>query len=177
MANTAYTYRVTAIDAVPNESGQSDVAGATTLAPAGVDVGAVFNLTLDAGAGLTAADSSGNGNQGTLVNGATWTAGTAFGAVSFDGSNDAIVVPASATINGVTTSVTVAAWVYRNGAQPSWVSVLSRQLGTGAGGAVLPGLRVESVSVGGEHGGGGVFEHDAGGRGAGGAVGAPGGDL
>jgi hypothetical protein len=91
----------------------------------------VFNLTLDAGSGTTAGDSSGNGNNGTLVNGPTWTTGTTFGAVTFDGSNDAIEVPASATINSVTTSVTVATWVYRNAAQSSWVSVLSRQLGTG----------------------------------------------
>ena len=44
-------------------------------------------------AGTTAADSSGNGNNGTLVNGATWSTTAKFGAAaSFDGSNDRIDV-------------------------------------------------------------------------------------
>ena len=70
----------------------------------------------------------------TLVNGPTWTPGAVFGGVAFDGSNDTIEVPASATVNAVSTRVTVAAWVYRQSAQAGWVSVLSRQRGTSAGG-------------------------------------------
>jgi len=47
---------------------------------------------LDETSGLTAADSSGNGNDGTLINmtGNEWTTGMVDGALAFDGDNDAI---------------------------------------------------------------------------------------
>ena len=64
VASTAYSYRATAIDAVPNESGQSAPAGATTLAPAGVDAGAAFTLTLDAGSGTAAPTVRATGTTG-----------------------------------------------------------------------------------------------------------------
>jgi len=49
----------------------------------------------DEGTGTTAAASSGSSNAGTLINGAFWTAGKTGSAVSFDGVDDAVTIPAS----------------------------------------------------------------------------------
>ena len=55
-------------------------------------------------------DSSGNGNTGTLVNGPQWVAGKFGGnALSFDGVNDYVEVPNSASLNP-TSHITVEAW-------------------------------------------------------------------
>jgi hypothetical protein len=48
----------------------------------------IAHWALDDGTGTTASDSSGNGNDGTLVGGPVWIAGTIGGALEFDGSND-----------------------------------------------------------------------------------------
>jgi len=71
----------------------------------------------DEGTGQTVADSSGNGNNGTLgpttavePNDPTWTTGKYDDAVSFDATNDFVKVPDSASLD-ITTNVTVEAWV------------------------------------------------------------------
>jgi hypothetical protein len=87
-------------------------------------------LAFNEGAGMQATDGSGNGNSGTLKNGPLWTTGVAGGALQFDGVNDVVEVAPSATINTLTSRVTVAAWVYRTTAQGSWAAVVSRQQGT-----------------------------------------------
>jgi hypothetical protein len=46
----------------------------------------------DEGSGTVAYDSSGNGNDGNLINGPTWTTGKIGGALSFDGVNDSFEV-------------------------------------------------------------------------------------
>ena len=61
-----------------------EVLGATTN-------GLVGYWNFDEGTGTTAADSSGSGNNGTLVNGSTWTAGkVGNGALQFDGVDDSV---------------------------------------------------------------------------------------
>jgi T5SS/PEP-CTERM-associated repeat protein len=63
----------------------------------------------DEGVGTNAADSSGNGNDGTLINGPTWVTGILSNALSFDGSSYQYVqVQPTATVNG---TFTVAAWL------------------------------------------------------------------
>ena len=74
------------------------------------DNGAGVYLKFSEGSGTTAADWSGNGNNGALVNGAGWAGGVVGGAVSLDGTNDYVEVPHSAAIQP-TTEVTVAMWV------------------------------------------------------------------
>jgi hypothetical protein len=92
--------------------------------------GPIVKLALDDGSGTSAADSSGNGNNAALQNGPTWTAGRSGGALNFDGSNDTLLIPSSASLNTISTGLTFAAWVYRNATQSGFVSVASRQVGT-----------------------------------------------
>ncbi len=72
------------------------------------DDGLIGNWKLDDGSGTVAADSSGQGNPGTLINGPGWTtSGRINGALSFDGADDAVEVP---TANFSATGGTIAMW-------------------------------------------------------------------
>lgn len=64
----------------------------------------------DETSGNTAADASGNGNNGTLVNGPVWIKGQVGNALSFDGVNDAVTLPLSTSLN-VTNQLSISAWV------------------------------------------------------------------
>ncbi len=64
----------------------------------------------DEGSGTTAYDSSGNGNDGILINGPVWTAGKVDGALRFDGIDDIVVVPDSASLD-ITQEIVIAMWV------------------------------------------------------------------
>jgi hypothetical protein len=55
------------------------------IAHANITTGLVGHWKFDEGSGITAGDSSGNNNTGTLTNGPTWTTGKLGGALSFDG--------------------------------------------------------------------------------------------
>ena len=78
----------------------------------GVGSGLAGHWTLDESAGTTAADSSDNGNHGTLtyMTGSEWTTGQKSGALSFDGSNDHIVVPNNASLQP-TSALSICAWI------------------------------------------------------------------
>ncbi len=65
---------------------------------------------LDEGHGTVAADSSGYGDNGTLLGGASWTAGPAGGALRFDTPTARVLVPNVAQLEPAT-AVTVSAWV------------------------------------------------------------------
>ena len=83
------------------------------------DLSLVGYWKFDEGSGTTAADSSGNGNDGTLLDGnlsnadgntpPRWTNGTFGGAVKFDGLDDYVVIPNSSVFNLDT--FTIEAWV------------------------------------------------------------------
>src|SRR3989339_1099794 len=65
---------------------------------------------LDEGTGTIAQDTSGNNNIGTLTNGPIWVDGKSGKAVKFDGVNDNISVPNSASLNMGTQDFTITAW-------------------------------------------------------------------
>ena len=89
--------------------------------------GLVAAYSFDEGAGTTAADKSGNGNNGTLVNGATWSTTSKFGAAaSFDGTNDRIDVADSNSLD-LTSGMTLEAWV-RPTANSSYRTVVLKEV-------------------------------------------------
>jgi parallel beta-helix repeat protein len=73
------------------------------------ETGLVGYWSFDEGSGTTASDSSGNRNDGTIY-GAAWTDGKFGKALSFDGTDDYALVPASASLN-ISDAVTIAAWM------------------------------------------------------------------
>ena len=91
--------------------------------------GPILSLPMNEGTGTTTADASGNGSNGVLQNGSTWTTGKFGTGVKFDGSNDVVYVSSPTALNTVKTGVTVSAWVYRNANQSGDVSVVSREVG------------------------------------------------
>jgi Concanavalin A-like lectin/glucanases superfamily len=72
---------------------------------------------LDETAGSTAFDSSGNGNTGTLANGAYWTSGHLDGSLYFDGINDYASMGENEF--GITDEMTIACWIYPMGTAAS----------------------------------------------------------
>jgi len=72
------------------------------------DLVAYWNF--DEGTGTTAADSSGNGNTGTLTNGPQWATGITGKALYFDGIGDNIIVADSNSLD-LTGPYTLSAWV------------------------------------------------------------------
>ena len=80
-----------------------------------------------------ARDSSGNGNDGTLVGldpALSWVAGRQGGALATSGLGY-VSVPDSASIDSITTQVTLSAWVYFDGVIPvDYGTALSRQIRT-----------------------------------------------
>jgi hypothetical protein len=111
---------------VTNPGGQfATLANAFTVSAAPLLPAVRATYSFNAGTGLTAADSSGNGNNGTLQNGVAWTAaGKYVNALSFDGINDFVLVPDSASLD-VGSSGTIAAWV-RLDAINRWNSILAK---------------------------------------------------
>jgi hypothetical protein len=78
------------------------------------------DLAFDEGSGTGAADSSGHAHAGTLVNGATWAAGKKGNAVSLNGSDGYVSLPADLLVD--VADFTIAAWVYWNAAS-NWARV------------------------------------------------------
>ena len=100
--------QVIAEDGAGNLSPSSNEASATVLGDP-----AVAAYGFDAGSGTTAADQSGNGNTGTIAN-ATWATNGRFGkALSFNGTNAAVTVPDSSSLD-LTSGMTLEGWVNPN---------------------------------------------------------------
>ncbi|MES2477144.1 MAG: LamG-like jellyroll fold domain-containing protein [Verrucomicrobiota bacterium] len=105
-APDSYYYVVTGVLPSAQETGPSNEVRAAF--PAEVTTW----LKADETSGSTAADSSGKGHDGTLVNGPTWTAGKTGNAISLDGVNDHVSLPPD--VVGGLSDFTVATWVYLN---------------------------------------------------------------
>ncbi|HTL74620.1 MAG TPA: LamG-like jellyroll fold domain-containing protein, partial [bacterium] len=114
---STYYYAISAIN-TNGESALSSYAGATP-APT-----LMAYLKLDETSGTTALDSTSNGWSGTLVNSPTWVAGYSNNAVSFNGTNQYVSLPAG-VVSSVT-NFTMAAWV-----KPTTVSTWNRILDFG----------------------------------------------
>ncbi len=82
----------------------------------------------DDGSGTTAADSSGNGHPGTLVNSPTWTTGELGGGIALNGTSQYVTVPA---LNFSSNTVTITGWVKRNGTQSDYTGIVFYRNGSG----------------------------------------------
>ncbi|MBN1363156.1 MAG: discoidin domain-containing protein [Sedimentisphaerales bacterium] len=102
------------------------VVGSMLASTASADVAAWWKF--DETEGTVAADSSGNGYDGALVNGGTWTAGYDKGALQLDGNNDYVNLPIGALIPTLQ-ECTFAIWVNWSGEGGAWQRFLD--IGTG----------------------------------------------
>ena len=123
-ANTSYSYRVRAVDAVPNLGPYSNTATATT--PSGsAPPTLVAAFAFDEGSGTSAADASGSGNSGTAAN-TTWAAAGKYGkALNFNGTSSRVTVPDAASLQ-LTSAMTLEAWVYPTTVTNSWRDVIQK---------------------------------------------------
>ncbi|MEX0786480.1 MAG: flexitail domain-containing putative surface protein [Dehalococcoidia bacterium] len=99
------------------------------------------------GAGSTAADSSGNGNDGTLVNGPTWVSGVAGYALEFDGFDDFVQVPDAASLD-IAGPFTLMAWVNPDSDVGCYESFINKYLNYALQTCYLNRLRMISSGVG-----------------------------
>ncbi len=108
----------------------TDTGGNTKLSdPVSVTVsnalpsGLVLALGFNEGAGTTAADISGNSNNGTL-SGATWSTSGKFGnALSFNGTNNQVIIPDRPSLD-LTTGMTLEAWVRPSSVVNAWRDII-----------------------------------------------------
>ena len=122
-ANTSYSYRVRANDAVPNLGPYSNTATTTTPIQTGPTPVAAY--AFDEGSGTTVADQSGNGNNGTVAN-TTWASSGKYGkALSFNGTSSRVTVPNSASLQ-LTTGMTLEAWVNPTTVSSAWRDVIEK---------------------------------------------------
>ncbi|MBN1509918.1 MAG: hypothetical protein JW955_23930, partial [Sedimentisphaerales bacterium] len=92
--------------------------------------GTLGHWKFDEGSGTAAKDSSSKANHGKLLNGPTWVAGQLNKAIKFDGADDYVDVPHSASLNPTTGKVTVCAWInaarHRGPTGDDWQGVLAK---------------------------------------------------
>jgi len=86
--------------------------------------------TLDEGMGATAVDWSGHGHHGRIRGGAQWTYGVHGGALYLAGGAN-VEIPA---LNVETNTVTMTAWVKRDGSQADWAGILFSREGSAVSG-------------------------------------------
>src|SRR5262245_58248240 len=77
----------------------------------------VGSWTFDEGSGGAAGDGSGNGNTGTLLNGATWTTGKYGTGIQLDGATQEVQVASSPSLNVTGPGLTLATWIFPTAAQ------------------------------------------------------------
>src|SRR5262245_13005486 len=77
----------------------------TGYVAAQLENGLIGYWSFNEGSGTFASDSSGNGNNGTLVNGPIWTSGEIAGALSFDGVDDYVSFASQAQ-----STISISAW-------------------------------------------------------------------
>jgi Concanavalin A-like lectin/glucanases superfamily/Bacterial Ig domain len=104
-ANGTHTLMAKAYDAANNAATASITVTVSNATP-------MAHWKLDETSGLVASDASGGGNNGTLVNGPTWSAGVIAGGLAFGGGASApyVSVPASPFLEGMA-ALSVSTWI------------------------------------------------------------------
>jgi hypothetical protein len=111
-AGTLYHYRVRSRDAAGNLATSQDFTFTTTaepVPPPPAGTGPIAHWPLSEGSGTMAADATGRGHTGTLLNGATWVTWTAGTGINLDGANDYVDVPHAADLDPY--PLTLTTWV------------------------------------------------------------------
>jgi len=103
---STYYYVVSAVDAGGFESPRSGEASATIPVPPSPTT-PTWHWRLDEGVGTVAAEASGSGLNGTLLNGTSWMAGIRGSGVAFDGIDDYVATPFAQNLPAWTVSVWV----------------------------------------------------------------------
>jgi hypothetical protein len=108
--------------------------------------GLVALWRMEEGAGSAVKDSSPNANQGTLMKptGNDWIAGHSGTALSLTGANWVSTAP-SASFDGLTSTVTLAAWAWFTQKTTTTQVILARQRGTGSGNAFSLAFRDDGM--------------------------------
>ena len=118
-ANGSDTLTAVARDAAGNTATSAGI----TVTVANTAAGPVAAYGFNESTGALAGDSSGSGNNGTLVNGPTHSSTSKYGlALQFDGVNDMVTVPDANSLD-LTTAMSIEAWV-RPTALGSWRTVV-----------------------------------------------------
>ena len=123
--STGYVFDVEAFDTSGTPSPRAEVTGST--AGCAVTQGLVAAYGFDESSGTSAGDASGNGQTGAVA-GATWVDGLHGGALSFDGTDDHVALPALGTFYN--TAFTLEAWVRKAGAKKD-VGIVGTWAGNG----------------------------------------------
>ncbi|MGV8142086.1 MAG: LamG domain-containing protein [Candidatus Pacearchaeota archaeon] len=95
---------------IPQASPSSCCGSGGTCQTVVVPTGLVAAYTFSEGSGTTTTDASGNGNNGVLINGPIWSLGKYDNGLIFDGVNDYVEVPNSASLNPA--QMTISAWLF-----------------------------------------------------------------
>ena len=109
--NGTHTIQARAQDVAGNQTTSSGADVTVQNAGPTLTTGFVGYWPFDDASGTTAKDSSGNGNNGTLVGDATWGTGYLFGCLSLDGQSGYVRVPSTPNLDRITNVVTICAWV------------------------------------------------------------------
>ncbi|XYI02368.1 LamG-like jellyroll fold domain-containing protein [Sorangium sp. So ce1128] len=118
-SGTTYYYAISAV----SPSGESE-SSAEAAATGGVS--AHVDLSFDADSGTTAADATGHGWDGTLVNAPSWAAGKHGNAIVLDGVDDHVSLPERVVAD--LSEFTIATWVYLESAS-TWARIFDFGLG------------------------------------------------
>jgi hypothetical protein len=124
-SNGPHTLTAVARDAAGNSTTSSQVqvtVSNTQQAPTGLVAGYAF----EEGSGASVLDASGRGNVGTISGAARTAAGRHGAALSFDGVNDWVTVPDSASLD-LTSGMTLSAWVKTDLASKTWQTVALKE--------------------------------------------------
>src|SRR3954468_4696149 len=123
---TSYDLAVEAVDNASSTSSQAHTGASTSLCapPSGL----VAAYSFDDGSGTTLTDVSGHGHDGT-VSGASWASGHSGGALSFDGTSNAVSLGSLGTF--YQSGFTLEAWVKKQDASKKDVGIVGSWNGSG----------------------------------------------
>jgi hypothetical protein len=110
----------------------------------GFSIGPVAWYKLDETEGTVAADSSGNGYDGTITGDAVWTTGKFGGALQFDGTDDFVTLPIGSLIASLS-DMTVTTWANFSNAGGAWQRIFDFGSGTGIYMFLCPRIGTDGV--------------------------------